>query len=160
MRLWNVATGHQIGQPLGHTQEIHSVVFSPDGKILASGGGSRSGAGTVRLWDVATGRQIATPLTDTNWISSVAFSPDGKILASGGADGTVRLWDVAAHRQIGAPFSSHAGVVSSVAFSPDGKTLAWAGTKEVGINKEVGICLLYTSPSPRDRQKSRMPSSA
>ena len=24
----------------------------------------------------------------------------------------------------------------------------------------VGICLLYTSPSPRDRQKSRMPSSA
>ena len=23
-----------------------------------------------------------------------------------------------------------------------------------------GICLLYTSPSPRDRQKSRMPSSA
>ena len=25
---------------------------------------------------------------------------------------------------------------------------------------EVGYCLLYTSPSPRDRQKSRMPSSA
>ena len=24
----------------------------------------------------------------------------------------------------------------------------------------VNICLLYTSPSPRDRQKSRMPSSA
>ena len=26
--------------------------------------------------------------------------------------------------------------------------------------REDGICLLYTSPSPRDRQKSRMPSSA
>ena len=24
----------------------------------------------------------------------------------------------------------------------------------------IGLCLLYTSPSPRDRQKSRMPSSA
>ena len=24
----------------------------------------------------------------------------------------------------------------------------------------LGTCLLYTSPSPRDRQKSRMPSSA
>ena len=24
----------------------------------------------------------------------------------------------------------------------------------------LGVCLLYTSPSPRDRQKSRMPSSA
>ena len=28
------------------------------------------------------------------------------------------------------------------------------------INEEIGNCLLYTSPSPRDRQKSRMPSSA
>ena len=28
------------------------------------------------------------------------------------------------------------------------------------INDNYGICLLYTSPSPRDRQKSRMPSSA
>ena len=28
------------------------------------------------------------------------------------------------------------------------------------IAQRVFICLLYTSPSPRDRQKSRMPSSA
>ena len=28
------------------------------------------------------------------------------------------------------------------------------------LHDEDGICLLYTSPSPRDRQKSRMPSSA
>ena len=27
-------------------------------------------------------------------------------------------------------------------------------------NADVIACLLYTSPSPRDRQKSRMPSSA
>ena len=27
-------------------------------------------------------------------------------------------------------------------------------------DKIAGTCLLYTSPSPRDRQKSRMPSSA
>ena len=28
------------------------------------------------------------------------------------------------------------------------------------LNPELKVCLLYTSPSPRDRQKSRMPSSA
>ena len=28
------------------------------------------------------------------------------------------------------------------------------------IEEEYSVCLLYTSPSPRDRQKSRMPSSA
>ena len=30
---------------------------------------------------------------------------------------------------------------------------------KIFINRDTG-CLLYTSPSPRDRQKSRMPSSA
>ena len=28
------------------------------------------------------------------------------------------------------------------------------------VQLTIGTCLLYTSPSPRDRQKSRMPSSA
>ena len=33
--------------------------------------------------------------------------------------------------------------------------------KKANIEKNISlICLLYTSPSPRDRQKSRMPSSA
>ena len=29
-----------------------------------------------------------------------------------------------------------------------------------GMAVQADVCLLYTSPSPRDRQKSRMPSSA
>ena len=33
-------------------------------------------------------------------------------------------------------------------------------TKEKGLEVWKKACLLYTSPSPRDRQKSRMPSSA
>ena len=32
--------------------------------------------------------------------------------------------------------------------------------EKVAIKVLLGDCLLYTSPSPRDRQKSRMPSSA
>ena len=43
--------------------------------------------------------------------------------------------------------------------SPRGERLAlrgWIGLL-LGL---AGVCLLYTSPSPRDRQKSRMPSSA
>ena len=33
-------------------------------------------------------------------------------------------------------------------------------TNDEWITTRTGICLLYTSPSPRDRTRSRMPSSA
>lgn len=54
VRLWDMATGHQIGQLIGDTAEAISVTFSPDGKTLATTGLDN----TVRLWDVITGRQI------------------------------------------------------------------------------------------------------
>ena len=92
VRLWDVATGRQIGPVTGHPGAGLSVAFSPDGRTLASG----DFEGTVRLWDVATGRQVGSPLTGhTGRVLAVAFSRDGRTLASGGEDGTVRLWDVA-----------------------------------------------------------------
>ena len=45
-------------------------------------------------------------------------------------------------------------VISSVV------TLAFDGRREALYKRQLWACLLYTSPSPRDRQKSRMPSSA
>ncbi|MEU3917754.1 caspase family protein [Streptomyces sp. NPDC029004] len=105
----------------GHADSVASVVFSPDGKTLASS----STDGTVRLWDVATHHQLDKPLTGhTGTVYTLMFSPDGKTLASGSADGTVRLWDVATHHQLDKPLTGHTGTVSSVVFSPDGKTLA------------------------------------
>ena len=41
-----------------------------------------------------------------------------------------------------------------------GAPIAHETTKMTGLRNKAGSCLLYTSPSPRDRQKSRMPSSA
>ena len=99
-RLWNTATGQQIGPALNtgpRGDGISSVAFSPDGKTLAT----VQNGGSVQLWDVATGHKIGKPFASSSF--SVAFSPDGKTLATGDFDSTVRLWNVATRHQIGSP---------------------------------------------------------
>ncbi|MEO3852571.1 trypsin-like peptidase domain-containing protein [Streptomyces sp. B8F3] len=122
VRLWDVASGEQRGEPLtGHDGGVRSVAFSPDGSTLATGSRDDS----VRLWDVASGQQRGDPLTGHNdTVYSVAFSPDGSTLATGSGDHSVRLWDVVSGEQLGGPLTGHDDLVSSVAFSPDGSTLA------------------------------------
>jgi WD40 repeat protein len=79
-----------LGEPLtGHSGRVFSVAFSPDGKIISSGGMDN----TVRLWSTATGKQLGDPLKGHSfWIRSVAFSPDGSALVSCSDDLTVRVW--------------------------------------------------------------------
>ncbi len=70
IRLWDVATGQPIGEPLrGHIRNVEfgrfDLAFSPDGSMLASGGWD----GTIRLWDVSTGQPIGEPLLGTTVLS-------------------------------------------------------------------------------------------
>ena len=52
------------------------------------------------------------------------------------------------------------GMMARVRVTPYRKVLADGSLFTVAVLCDVAYCLLYTSPSPRDRQKSRMPSSA
>lgn len=132
--LWNVETRQPIGQPLsGHSSFVTHLVFSPDGKTLASSGCANFESNTCRqdeiiMWDVATGQSIGIPLSGhSSVVTSLAFSPDGKILASGYNDNTIVLWDVSTHQVIGQLLKANSRI-QALAYSPDGKTLASGGS--------------------------------
>lgn len=106
---------------LGHSDAVHSVLISPDGKFVLSNGGN-----TLILWDITSGLEIKTFDAHSELDKSlpygyaVAFSPDGKKFLTGGADKTVKLWDIVSGKII-RTFAGHSGLINSVAFSPDGK---------------------------------------
>ncbi len=118
-----------------HAGPVSSVVFSPDGRRLASASGTWIGRtpGEIKLWDATTGRLVLTFAGRTAPVTGLAFHPDGRQLASSsspftsGIPGGVTLWDAGTGREIGALRLDRPGGFLGVAFSPDGRLLATAG---------------------------------
>jgi RNA polymerase sigma factor (sigma-70 family) len=99
LQRWELATGRPLlpdTDALGHRAEVGKVVYSPDGRLLASSAGD----GTIRLWEVATAKPLHI-LRGHQWCANaLAFSPDGKSLVSGSVESELRVWDVEAGREV------------------------------------------------------------
>jgi WD40 repeat protein/serine/threonine protein kinase len=124
VRLWDLANDKIPPRRFpGNTWVVHQVVFSPDGRHLASAGNEPA----VTIWDVQTGKRIDTPpLPPPCPSQGLAFSPDGTQLALGSNDQVVRVWDTRTWKLLH-EYHDPGGVLS-VAFSPDGKRLTWGST--------------------------------
>jgi serine/threonine protein kinase len=97
-------TGTQIDLS-GHTLPILGLVFSSDGKLLATS----SGDNTIRLWDGVTGQAAGVLRGHTTNIDMLAFRPDGQRLVSGSQypENAVRLWDIATSQEAVPMLSGH-----------------------------------------------------
>ena len=94
--LWKKCRGDQLHTLYGHSNGVHSVAFSRDGKVLASGDAS----GAVKLWDVASRRLFATLATRLARIVRVSFSADGRALATADEMGKVTVWNFATREAV------------------------------------------------------------
>ena len=118
--LWDVATHQPIGKPLTErTTYILGMVFSPDGKTIASEDSNR-----IILWNIVTRQPIRMLSLEPYEINSIVFSPDGKIIASGSGNGTIILWDVDTGQPLELSLIGQTSGIGIITFGPDGKILA------------------------------------
>jgi WD40 repeat protein len=143
--LWDLEKREALRTFKGHTGFVSCVEFSPDGKLLMTGGQG------LKLWQVDRDQEALTIHFCDNFVSALAFSADGKQLLSAGASprrATLpTLWNTVTGQKL-CELQGHTGLVRGVAFSPEGQ-LTTGGDSTVRIWHPVTGRLLRIIRSPK-----------
>ncbi|KAI0986455.1 hypothetical protein GJ496_005876 [Pomphorhynchus laevis] len=122
LRIWNLNTQqlvHQIPDTDHKPASTWMCAFSPDGKLVATGGHG----GCVDLYSVENKCKIASLQSKHKFVLNIAPSPCGRFLACSTTTGSVLLFDMST-LQILKTFEDHALPVRTLGFSPDSRLFA------------------------------------
>ena len=121
LKFWDMNTSNRVFSPFELSGVITDLVFSPDGKLLATASEDQ----VLRLWNTDGGGLFyAFEEQDHGGIiSGIAFSPDGLTLAAATDTGVVNLWDT---QVWGNKLATFEASVTRLAYSPDSLILVGA----------------------------------
>lgn len=114
----------------GHMKRVHSLSWSPNSRLLASG----SGDGTVQIWNPVTGQNLLTFRRHIESVNAVSWSPQGNYLASAGNDSLVYVWEATTGKPLTVYQGHSAWINRGLAWSPDGTRLvsaSWDHTVQI-----------------------------
>ena len=123
VKLWDVATGKEVGQLLGHASAVESTSFSPDGRWVLT-----TTRTDLRLWQTRGRQQEWAKQAECNWFNPTMFSPNGRWIV--GSDCFPKapltrplLWDAVYGRDIVIASSKNMMGGSIAVFSPKSQLL-------------------------------------
>lgn len=126
VRIWDVATGWQLGEPLRHKKLVYCLDFSPDGTKLLTGtstdNGTDKGPFEICLWDIESGKCLHS-WSNGERTQRVAFLGRGDRFVSLSWP-TARLWDAQADSCVAELRQDESEIVLALAWSREGRTLA------------------------------------
>ena len=123
IRLYDFKSGELKALLKGHTNVVHGLAFSPNGKKLISGSGDE----TAIIWDIESGQLLQRLSGHGGNVTAVAFNRDGSRIATA-SDRTIRLWNEGGGLLVN--LQGHTDRVQSVAFSPADDIIASTGFDE------------------------------
>jgi WD40 repeat protein len=131
MAIWDAHTGILRQKLAGFADRVVALAFSPNSKLLATGGGPPTEDGEIKIFEAATGRQVTDIKNGhSDTVFGVCFSPDSAKLATCGADKFVKVFEVPGGKFLKS-FEGHTHHVLDVGWKADGKLLASAGADNV-----------------------------
>ncbi|MBL9003976.1 MAG: PD40 domain-containing protein [Myxococcales bacterium] len=120
-RLFDSTDGRFVAELKGHSENIRSVAFSPDGRRLVT----TSADHTARIWKAEDGQFVFALRGHADEVTYAAWSPNGRLIVTASKDSTARIWN-SGDRWGGVRLTGHEERITSLAWSPDGRRIVTA----------------------------------